>query len=128
MKKLIPSETAEQQAFVHWLRLKRIIFTAMPNEGKRSIVAGARMKREGLQAGFPDLLILSLPKQLREQGYRGVAIEMKAVNGRIRKEQQEWLNILESIGWSAHVCKGCHEAVRLMESLGYGQTTEETMP
>ena len=120
-KKDIPfvTEEKEQTALVQWLTYKKIVFTSVPNESKRSVVYGAKLKRMGLQRGFPDLLIFTRSKILKESGYLGIAIEMKSLKGRIRPEQTEWLDTLSLEGWLTQICFGFNEAVDYLEKFGY---------
>lgn len=52
-----------------------------PNEGRRDAKTGAKLKRLGMRAGFPDICIC----------YRGrlYAIELKAPGATLRKTQRE---------------------------------------
>lgn len=118
-KKLLVTEEQEQNAFVQWLQYKNIVFTSIPNESKRSVVYGAKLKRMGLQKGFPDLLILSRSEIIDDLGYAGIAIEMKSKTGKIRVEQQEWLDKLSEIQWVTRVCYSASEAIDFMEKMGY---------
>lgn len=119
MKPKPPTEDQEQSAFVQWLRLKRILFTSIPNESKRSIVYGAKLKRLGMSKGAPDLIIFDRSADLEAKGYLGLAIEMKSMTGKMRPEQNAWLDSLEKAGWATTVCYGARQAVEFMESWGY---------
>ena len=77
----------------------------IPNEGKRKPWTGARMRAEGLRKGVPDIC-LPVPRN----GYHGLYIEMKSVDGKLRKEQKEWLARLGKNGNLAVVCHGFEEA------------------
>lgn len=115
---ICPSEEREQFVVVQWLEIKRLTFIHVPNEGKRSRLAGAKLKAQGLKTGFPDLLIFDIPP--KRPGYRGVAIEMKRIEGsKTPKEQQEWLAKLREHGWFAMVCKGADKAIKALEELGF---------
>ena len=118
-KKSYASEEQEQSAFVCWLRLKRILFTSVPNESKRSVVYGAMLKRTGMSKGVPDLLIFTRSRKLTDAGHLGIAIEMKSMKGKLRKEQAEWLENLGLAGWETKVCYGCKEAIDFLTEWGY---------
>ena len=77
----------------------------IPNEGKREPRTGARMKAAGLKKGVPDIC-LPVPRS----GYHGLYIEMKSANGKLRKEQKEWLERLGKNGYLAVTCHGFEEA------------------
>src|SRR3990167_8029165 len=62
----LPVATEEQEAFwlASWLTLNDVFFIHIPNEGKRSPRAGARLKRMGLLPGASDFFILDSPPAL----------------------------------------------------------------
>jgi hypothetical protein len=53
----IPSEAQVQRAIIDALRMRGIMAVHVPNAGKRSAVAGKRLKGEGMVPGFPDLAV-----------------------------------------------------------------------
>lgn len=114
---ICPSEEREQFVVVQWMELKRITFIHVPNGGKRNYLTGAMLKKQGVKAGFPDLIIFDIPP--RQPNYRGIAIEMKRKNGKTSPLQKEWIRKLIQLGWFATVCKGADEAIRVLEDLGF---------
>jgi len=58
---------------------------AIPNGGHRHIVTAQRLKREGLTAGVPDLM-LSVPMK----GYGGMFLELKTSTGTMSLVQKEF--------------------------------------
>jgi len=93
------------------MRQRGIVFIHPANESRRSVVQGHWLKREGMQPGVPDYLILTGPR-MKSLNLPGVAIELKRkVGGRITTTQQEWLDRLEKIGWHAFVARGADEAI-----------------
>ena len=98
------SEHLEQAKLVSWFRknydpVHRIY--AIPNGGKRSMMAGMAAKVEGLTAGVPDLMIPSLK----------LFIELKKVKGgALTIQQQDWLDYLNSVGYVAIRCNGFEDA------------------
>lgn len=116
--KVIPSEESESYTLAFWLRIHKILFCHIPNEGKRSPRAGKRLKRMGLIAGAPDYLIFNPPPNSRNCG---VAIELKRVKGSEATEAQSvFLGQLRANGWLSYVCYGADHAIRVLEDLGYG--------
>lgn len=83
-------ESSLQSSCVKWFRLQypklRNRLIAIPNGGHRNKITGAILKREGLIAGTPDLL-LAIPKS----PFGGMWIEMKSQNGRLSSSQKEML-------------------------------------
>lgn len=76
-----------------------------PNEGRRDAKTGAKLKRLGMRAGFPDICIC----------YRGhlYTIELKAPGGRLMDTQRETKRALEkagaicSVAYSMEAVWGC---------------------
>lgn len=81
-----------------------------PNGGGRSKTEGARFKREGVKAGYPDLEL-----NAARHGYHGLFIEMKTPKGRMSKAQKDWHEFLKSEGNSVHVCRSADEAIGVIE-------------
>ena len=109
-----PTESAEQEALFEWAEYHMGRWPALeclyhiPNEGKRSAARGAQMKREGMKKGVPDLC---LPVAMG--AYHGLYIEMKRRrDGRLTKEQKEWMEKLNRYGNKAVVCRGWEEAAQ----------------
>ena len=99
-----PSEHQEQVRFLKEFkaRWKKVRIIAIPNAGKRRGKTGARMVREGLEAGVPDLFI---PEW-------SIWIEMKVSSGgKLSKNQIDWIEYLQSIGNTVIVAKGCDDGI-----------------
>jgi hypothetical protein len=118
-----PLETVEQQRVVNWLRSREpdIAFFSVPNGANKSIAARIKFKREGLDPGVPDILIVTKsPKKDKP-----IAIEMKrAVNHKaectcLSPEQKQWHVKLINNGWIIIVAHGAEEAIADLEALGY---------
>ena len=114
------SETDEQITVVEWCDAMRIPIAHVPNEGKRSPVAGRIMKRMGLRKGFPDLFV-PLPRG----GFHGLFVEMKAKGGKTTKEQEEWLSLLNQQGYAVCVAVGANEGIEKIKRYVRLQTYEE---
>lgn len=105
------TEGSEQAAVFEWAgwqmgkypELK--LMYHVPNEGKRSAVTGARLKREGMKKGVADIC---LPVPRGE--YHGLYIELKANDGRASKEQLEFLEGVTEQGYFGCVCFGAEDA------------------
>ena len=88
-KDWVPSESDEQIALFDWARVMtsqipelRLLFH-IPNGGYRNKITAARMAREGVKAGVPDLFL-----PVSRYGKHGLFIEMKRKKGgRVRDEQ-----------------------------------------
>lgn len=70
------------------------------NGGHRHITTAERLKREGVRAGVPDVIIpkaiISEDNQLQ---YVGMALELKLTGNRLSKAQAIMLNQLTKQGW-----------------------------
>jgi hypothetical protein len=116
-------EDDEQMALFDWAfrransgYLTRLLLH-IPNGGYRRPQEAVRLKRLGVRAGVPDIL---LPVPRNE--FHGLWIEMKRpiVKGEskpsVSPEQKHWLRELESQGYMTGVCYGWIEAKDLIES------------
>lgn len=109
MKKPKSTETEEQITVVDFCRISGIPVVHIPNEGKRTPWRGAEEVRMGLARGFPDLFL-----PIARGKYHGLAIEMKAQNGRLSAEQRGWLTTLRENGYATAVCYGAEEAINII--------------
>lgn len=100
------SEDTEQQLVVQYCYIRNIPIVHIPNEGKRSVSYGAKLKRMGMKKGFPDLFI---PKA--RNGFHGLFIELKATGGKVSSDQSKWITLLSSEGYAATVCVGFEAAI-----------------
>ena len=101
------TEDAEQETVIQYCTLKKIKVVHIPNESKRSLAYGAKMKRMGLSKGFPDLLFPT-----PHNGFHGLYIELKRDRTcKPTAEQLEWISYLNSQGYRAKVCYGAGEAI-----------------
>lgn len=107
------SEHHEQVALIQWADYTRWqcepigkYLAAIPNGGDRNPIVGAKLKAEGVRAGYPDLF-LSVPVV----GFHGLYIEMKArAGGRVQPNQLDWKERLERRGYRVMICRGFDEA------------------
>jgi hypothetical protein len=118
-----PTEDAEQIALVDWIRTWTSTipelenFAAVPNGGKRPqqrdkdgvrfSIEAARLKRMGVSAGYPDVL-LDVPVL----PYHGLRIEMKSTDPKATtsKDQDEWIKRLVDQGYRVDLCRGWIDA------------------
>ena len=107
----LTTEDDEQITVMQYCELKHIIAVHIPNESKRSLAYGAKMKRMGLSKGFPDLLFPT-----PNNGFHGLYIEFKRDKTcKPTPEQVEWINYLNEQGYRAVVCYGAGEAIDEIE-------------
>ncbi len=117
-------ESTEQQRLFTWWRLEgarhfglpACVLFAIPNGGKRSLKTAMTLKREGVQAGVPDIF-LAVPDQYRS----GLFIEMKRPKslgvraGSPSKAQREVMQALTARGYCCRVAYGANEARQVIE-------------
>ena len=112
------SESQHQQSFVAWwsvvhrtFGLPEAALFAIPNGGARSMATGARLRKEGVRAGIPDMLLAVPAGQAH-----GLFLEMKrSRGGRVSKAQKETMGLFESLGYQVAVCYGCRDAIAAVE-------------
>ena len=109
MRYIPATEEQEQSTVIEYCDLKKIPVVHVPNEGKRSIAYGAKLKKIGMRKGFPDLFI-----PVAKHGYHGLFIEMKDGTGKKKptKEQLEWITVLVANGYYACVRHGAQAAIQ----------------
>lgn len=120
-----PSEAVEQAALIRWADhhwFGKHLF-AIPNGGLRNKIVAAKLKREGVRRGIPDLF-LTIPKYYDEHkdsiAAHGLFLEMKRKKGSsTSKYQTKCINLLRGKGYEVEVCKGWVEAANVIcEYLG----------
>lgn len=112
------SEHAVQSIAVALLRRRGVRFFAVPNGGLRTKATAAKLWREGVESGVPDLIIIDPPP--RSVGrYVGMVVEVKAQGGRATPEQLRWVQDFAQRGWVARIPKGEQELLNLLVEFGY---------
>ena len=116
-------EELEQTALVQWFDYtypqytkitegrKRIsLLWHIPNGGLRIKSVAYRLKKQGVRPGVPDLFLA-----VAKHGFFGLFIEMKSKDGKVTKEQEIYLDILNEQGYKAVVCYGWNEAAKIIK-------------
>lgn len=103
-------ESEIQQSVVQWFRMKypNYIIAAVPNGGFRNAREAAIMQREGVLAGFADLIIISKQNIL--------FLELKTPIGVLSKKQKEFQEKVNNLGFQYVVCRSFDQAVIVVES------------
>lgn len=96
-----------QHSVIVWIQLQypNLRYHHSPNEGRRTPFEQFRFKYLGSDAGFPDLLFVSLR----------LVIELKIKPNRPTPDQLYWLEYFKSIGWRAEVCYTFEEVKKVIE-------------
>ena len=107
------AETALHLAVVRWWDLaasgfgvdRRALFHC-PNGGRRGLREAKILKGLGVRPGVPDILVI-VPRG----GKAGLALELKAPDGRLSDSQKEMLPLFEKNGWAICTAFSFDEAV-----------------
>jgi hypothetical protein len=116
MRSLIPTEEQEHLALVEWASLHPICkkyLIHIPNEIKCNKAYGAKRKRLGVKAGVSDFL-LAYPLYSAQKC--GLWIELKRKGGTVSPAQDEWILLMQKVGYVAKVCYGFDDAKQVIES------------
>lgn len=114
---MIPTEEEEQTILISWCRLQEgqwpelELIYHVPNEGKRSKRTAAAEKAMGLRAGVADLCL-----PVARQGWHGMYLEMKALDGKVTKEQKRFLAAVKDQGYFGCVCYGAEAATGVIRA------------
>lgn len=108
-----PTEAEIQGALVQWFgyqypNLAPLLWHT-PNGGSRHILEAAKLKRQGVRAGIPDLF-LAVPCGT----YHGLFIELKAKKKKPTPIQQWYLDELEKQGYSAGWVDSLEDAKKII--------------
>lgn len=108
------SEHQIQAGIVRYLRLRRLLFCAVPNErtpSKGNYKAYLlKLWSRGMEPGAPDLIVFE-PRG----SYHGLAIECKSATGRLQESQSVFLSELERRGYKTMVHNAVDDAVTQIE-------------
>jgi hypothetical protein len=107
---VIPLEIDEQQKLIQYLTLKKLPYAAIPNGTNiKSKQGRTKAKKEGLQKGFPDMVVFLKDSIL--------FVEMKRVkNSTTSPDQIKWNEIINQYSYAnAIISKGAGEAIEYIE-------------
>jgi hypothetical protein len=110
-KKINRPEDEVQKGVVDQLKVRAaegVVWWHTPNGGKMNPRTGARLKRLGVLAGFPDLAAVKDGELY--------CMELKAPNGRVTDAQRDVLSRLEKAGAYTSICFGLDPAIRVLEA------------
>lgn len=102
-------ESNIQQQMVEWFKLQypRFVIAAIPNGGYRNAIEAAIMKREGVLAGFSDLIIIADKNVL--------FVEAKTKTGRQSALQKEFQKKVSLLGFQYSICRSLSDFVLTVE-------------
>lgn len=105
-------EATEQERVINWATFYAKDFPELdllyhvPNGGSRNQLEAANLKRQGVKAGVPDL-VLPVPRQQ----FHGLYVEMKWGKNTTTEKQDWWLEQLRQQGYKTAVCWSAEEAM-----------------
>ena len=110
-----PSERSHQISLykwwcVHYRPLERLFIHAA-NEGHRTVIGGALLRRMGMQPGFPDVFI-AVPRG----PFHGLMIELKIAGNKTTPAQIDMLEQLALQKYDTAVCYGWEDAASRIEA------------
>ena len=113
----LDTEAGAQEAIFSWCDIMRNTYPELkllhhiPNGGQRNKATAIALKRQGVKAGVPDLML-----PVARLVYHGLYIELKKSDhtNKPTKLQKEWLEALEQQGYFTAVCYGYDEAVQTL--------------
>ena len=111
------TESEEQIALFEWSAMMEYKYPELklmfhvPNGGKRNITTAARLKKEGVRAGVPDVVL-----PVARSGFHGLYIEMKAKGGKLSDNQLWWIAATRKQGYLSVVCYSWEQAKDVIET------------
>jgi len=113
----IDTEAGAQEAIFSWCDIQRNKYPELrllhhiPNGGQRNKTTAIALKRQGVKAGVPDLML-----PVARAGYHGLYIELKKEDKTNKPTalQKQWLGDLQQQGYFATVCYGYDDAVKTL--------------
>lgn len=113
----LDDESGHQEALFSWAvyntgRMPELEYMHhVPNGGKRDKATAIALKRQGVKAGVPDIV---LPAPRGE--YHGLYIELKAGQNTATKTQKDFLSYLRQQGYYTAICYDWQKAAELIET------------
>ena len=111
----VTDESGHQEAIFSWCDYNKCRFPELtllyhvPNGGRRDAATARALKRQGVKAGVPDLVL-----PVTRGAFPGMYIELKAPGGVLEQSQIDYLQALEKQGYLTLVCVGWQAAVEAL--------------
>jgi len=113
-----------QIAVMEYLRYQypNVLAIHVANERATSPMQGALLKRKGVTAGVPDVLIFENYFHFtNENMYSGLAIELKVGKNKPTANQSAIMEKLINAAWKVHVCYSFEEAKQVIDAYLWGK-------
>jgi hypothetical protein len=111
----IGSEDDFQIAVARLLDASGLYWFHCPNGGSRNAREGAKLKKMGVKAGVPDIIILDTTKDLG----KGLCIELKVGKNTVTNHQKYFATVFYLTKWRYEVCYSMSSVQKLLK-LHYG--------
>lgn len=114
---LTTKESQEQICLFQWAMWSSQKFPELsllyhvPNGGRRDKKEAVSLKRQGVKAGVPDLVL-----PVARDGHFGLYIELKVGKNKTTDIQKKWIKELIEQGYMVEVCYGWNEAKEVLEN------------
>lgn len=96
----VGKESKLQESVINFLRYSGYFAIHVPNGGSRNVIEATNLKKQGVMAGCPDILIfdniMDLPSMVI---FKGIAIELKVKGGKVSESQRIFIESLEKRGY-----------------------------
>lgn len=106
-RRYVAHEGNEQEALFAWASYAAAALPGLelmfhvPNGGSRNRIEAAKLKRQGVRAGVPDICL-----PVARGGFHGLFVELKYGRNKATDRQTAWLDALRSQGYLAVECVG----------------------
>lgn len=103
------SEDAIQMTVMEWVRMRPALARVVlhiPNEGKRSVTYGRKLRSMGMRSGVSDLFIAHAAN-----GFHGAWIELKSARGVLSPMQKAFFEDMRKQGYFTACCYSIEEAI-----------------
>jgi len=104
-------------ADLDWLLPQDAFAFAVPNGGTRNIIEAVNLKRQGVKAGVPDIIIVHRGKAL--------GLELKSKNGSLQDSQKATFPKMRAAGMRIEVARSLGEAFDLIREMGITLKSKE---
>lgn len=96
----IGKESKLQESAINFIRYSGYFSIHVPNGGSRNVIEAMNLKKQGVMAGCPDVLIfdniMDLPSMVI---FKGISIELKVKGGKVSESQRTFIESLEKRGF-----------------------------
>lgn len=112
----VNDESGNQEALFEWAAYNIVRFPELeymhhvPNGGKRDKATAIALKRQGVKAGVPDIVL-----PVARGDWHGLYIELKVGENKPTDNQKRWIKFLDEQGYYVTVCYGWQQAAREVE-------------